>query len=270
MLKKLFKYDFEASCRIFLLIYGIIAFLTVLGKIIFTLAPEGLENAPLLSVLIPTYILLIVGLIAGFQIFLVVQFYRSYFTDEGYLYNTLPVKPWQLIASKLLVDVLLSMLGMLVLVLCCLILLAGNPMEELMTHTDEIMEILQMLFGLTPGSIIFYVLLYFPVSYFSSFLMCFASIALGQVILPKHKVLGAFVSYMIYYVVMQAVTTIPVFAFTFSSTSKLLASGNDNFISWMNNFYHFIYFFSFGLALVCCVVFFFITNYIMEKKLNLD
>lgn len=270
MLKKLFKYDFEASCRIFLLIYGIIAFLTVLGKIIFTLVPEGLENFPLISVLIPTYILLIIGLIAGFHIYLVVRFYRSLFTDEGYLYNTLPVKPWQLIASKLFVNVLLSLLGLLILILCGLILLAGSPMENLMKNSDEIMEIFRMLFGFTPGSIIFYVLLYFPVSLFSSFLMYFASIALGQVILPKHKVLGAFVSYMIYYVVMQTVTTIPVFAFTFSSTSKFLASGNDNIIPWMNNFYHFIYFFSFGLALVCSVVFFFITNYILQKKLNLD
>lgn len=270
MLKKLFKYDFEASCRIFLLLHGIIALLTVLGKLLFTLVPDGLENFPLLSVLIPTYVLLIIGLVFGFHIYLVVRFYRSLFTDEGYLYHTLPVKPWQLIASKLLSNVLLSLLGFIVLILCGLILLAGSPMENLMANTSEIREILQMLFGLTPGGLVFFIFLYFPVAQFSSFLMYFASIALGQVILPKHKVLGAFVSYMIYYVIMQTVTSIPIFAFTFSSMEQILESEGGDFIPWMNNFYHFTYFFSFGLALVCCVVYFFITNYILKKKLNLD
>lgn len=269
MLKKLFKYDFEASCRIFLLLYGIVALLTVLGKIIFTLVPEGLENFPLLTVLIPTYILLIIGLLIGFHIYLVVRFYRSLFTDEGYLYNTLPVKPWQLIASKLFVNVLLSLLGFVVLILCGLILLAGSPLESLMANAGEIREALQMLFGITPGGLVFFILLYAPIAQFSSFLMYFASIALGQVLLPKHKVLGAFVAYMIYYVIMQTVTSIPVFAVTFSTTMQLAESGGD-FTLWMNNFYHFTYFLSFGLSLVCCVVYFFITNYILKKKLNLD
>lgn len=270
MLKKLFKYDFEASCRIFLLLHGIIAILTILGKLLFTLVPDGLENFPILSVLIPTYILLIIGLVFGFHIYLVVRFYRSLFTDEGYLYHTLPVKPWQLIASKLLSNVLLSILDFLVLILCVLILLAGSPMKNLMQHNGEIMELLQMMFGLTPGGIVFFICLYFPVSQFSSFLMYFASIALGQVILPKHKVLGAFVSYMIYYVVMQTITAIPTFAFTFSSMRRIMGMDGDSAVLWMQDFYHFIYFFSFGLALTCCVIYFFITNYILKKKLNLD
>lgn len=270
MLKKLFKYDFEASCRIFLLLHGIIALLTVLGKLLFTLVPDGLENFPILTVLIPTYVLLIIGLVFGFHIFLVIRFYRSLFTDEGYLYNTLPVKPWQLIASKLLSNVLLTFLEFLVLILCALILLAGSPMENLMANTSVIREILQTVFGLTPGGVIFFIFLFFLVSQFSSFLMYFASIALGQVILPKHKVLGAFVSYMIYYIVMQTVTSIPIFAFTFSSMEKILTSEGDSTVLWMQNFYHFTYFFSFGLSIVCCVVFFFITNYILKKKLNLD
>lgn len=268
MLKKLFKYDFEATCRIFLVLYGIIAFLTVLGKILFTLVPDGLENVPLLSVLVPTYILLIIGLFAGFRIYLVVRFYRSLFTDEGYLYHTLPVKPWQLITSKLLVNVILSLLGILVLVLCGLILLAGGPMESLMANRFEITELIQLTFGVSPTGLLIFLLFYAPIMECYSYLMFFASIALGHVLIPKHKVLGSFVAYMIYYVIIQAITSIPIFAFTFSSIRHV---GTDvDMFNWVTGFYSFIYFFSIGLAIFVGIVFFLITNFIMKKKLNLD
>lgn len=268
MLKKLFKYDFEAACRIFLVLYGIVACLTVIGKIVITLVPEGLENMPLLSVLVPTYILLIIGLVFGFEIFLIVRFYRSLFTDEGYLYHTLPVKPWQLILSKLFVNVLLSFLGLIVIVLCGFILLAGSPMDAILSHKAEIVEVVQMVFGTTPLNFILFMILLLPVSECYSYLMYFAAISLGQVLLPKHKVLGAFVSYMIYYVVIQVITTIPTFAFTFSSIDKIVSEADMS--SWFNSFYLFMYFFTLGLSVIGCVVFFFISNHIIKKKLNLN
>ena len=268
MLKKLFKYDFEATCRIFLVLHGIIALLTVLGKILFTLVPEGLGNAPLLSVLVPTYILLIIGLFVGFRIYLIVRFYRSLFTDEGYLHHTLPVKPWQLIASKLLVNVLLSLLGILVLILCGLVLLAGDPMEAILANKAEITEMIRMAFGLSPMGLGLFILIYAPIMECYSYLMYFASIALGQLLIPKHKVLGAFAAYMLYYVILQAITSIPVFAFTFSSIQYV---GTDvDMFNWVTGFYSFIYFFSIGLAIFVGIVFFLITNFIMKKKLNLD
>ncbi len=268
MLKKLFKYDFQAACRIFLVLYGIIACLTILGKIIFTLVPEGLENIPLLTVLVPTYIILMIGLVFGFEIFLIVRFYRSYFTDEGYLYHTLPVKPWQLILSKLFVNVILSLLGFVIMIVCGLILLAGSPMAALVEHKDEVVQIIQTVFGVSPTTFICFVLLSLPITECSSYLTYFASIALGQILLPKHRVLGAFVAYMIYYVILQTITAIPMFAFTFSSIEKFMTE--DDIGSWLNSFYHFTYFFSLGLSVISCVAFFLVTNRIMKKKLNLN
>ena len=268
MLKKLFKYDFEATCRIFLVLHSIIAVVTILGKIVFTLVPDGLENVPLLSTLIPTYVLLIIGLYAGFRIYLIVRFYRSLFTDEGYLYHTLPVKPWQLITSKLLVNVILSLLGILVLILCGLILLAGGPMVTIIDNRVEITEMIQLLFGVSPTGLLIFLLFYAPIMECYSFLMFFASIALGQVLLPKHKVLGAFVAYMIYYVAIQTITSIPVFAFTFATLSN--ADIEIALFGWVPLFYRFVYFFSLALAVIAGTAFFLITNFIMKKKLNLD
>lgn len=270
MLKKLFKYDFESACRIFLGIYGVIALLTIVGKIVFTCVPDILNNIPILSIFVPTAIVLAFGLVIGFQIVLIVRFYRSYFKDEGYLYHTLPVKPWQLVTSKLLTSVLLSLLGLVILVICGLILLAGEPAQNIMNGWGEIEEMIRMLFGISPLSLVLWLVLLLPISVASSFLMYFASIALGQVLIPKHRVIGAFVAYMIYYVAMQTLTSIPVFLYTFKTIGSLIDTGEADSMVWISGFYHFTYFISLGLTIIGCVVFFFITNYIMKKKLNLD
>lgn len=274
MLRKLFKYDFEASARIFLILYGVIALLTILGKTLFTLVPSGLENAPLLSVLVPTYIILIIGLIFGFNIFLIVRFYRSLFTDEGYLYHTLPVKPWQLILSKLFTNVLLSLCGLIIIALCVLLLLAGEPLSDIMQHRAEIGEAIYMFLGFTPLGFCLYLVFFLPVSTAQSQLTYFASIALGQVLIPKHKVLGAFTSYVIYYVIIQALTSIPLFAYSFSLVGNLITDdssiGTANSLNWVADFYQFSRFYSLLLSVILGVVFFLVTNYIMKKKLNLD
>ncbi len=271
MLRKLFKYDFEATGKIFLILYGIIALLSIFGKILFTLVPEGLENGPLLSVLVPTYILLIIGLVFGFEIFLVVRFYRSLFTDEGYLYHTLPVKPWQHILSKLFTNVLLSLCGVLVIILCGLILLAGSPMNAIIEHSGEISSAFEFFFGISPAQMIFFLALALPITECHSFLMYFASIALGQILIPRHKVLGAFAAYIIYYIVIQMITSIPLFAYAFSTVDDILIdNGFETSMGWVTDFYHFTYFFSLALSVLCAVIFFFITNLIMKKKLNLD
>lgn len=272
MLRKLFKYDFEASAKIFLILYGFIAFLTILGKTLFTLVPEGLENTPLLSVLVPTYILLIIGLIFGFQIFLIVRFYRSLFTDEGYLYHTLPVKPWQLILSKLLTNVLLVLCGLAIIILCLLLLLAGEPLAAIMEYRTEIGEVIHTFLGFTPIGLVLYLIFFLPVTEAHSQLMYFASVAMGQVLIPKHKVLGAFTSYIIFYVIIQAVTSIPLFAYSFSTIGGLITEEDTmtGSLNWISDFYQFTLFFSLFLSVILSVVFFLITNYIMKKKLNLD
>lgn len=268
MLKKLFKYDFEASCRIFLLLHGIIMLISGLGKLIFTLIPDALDSFPLVSILIPTYVLLCFGLYLGFRIYLIVRFYRSMFSNEGYLYHTLPVKPHQLLLSKLLCSTLLTLLSDAVLILCALVLLAGDPMRVLMEQRDLIASTTQMFFNASPGDCVLFAALYLPFSYFYMYSAYFAAVSLGQVLLQKHRVLGAFVSYLIFHMVLEVLTVIPLFVFLFSSgfATATAAPAPDLLAA----FYRFTYFLTFGIAIVGSVVFFFVSHYIMKKKLNLE
>ncbi len=268
MLKKLLKYDFLASSKIFIMLYSIVAFLSILAKIVITVAPEGFMSSPIIIFLVPTYFLLMIGLVVAGEIFLVVRFYKSYFTDEGYLSHTLPVKSWQLILSKLITSVVLTAFGFIVVILCGILLLAGDPLQTIISEFPAMQAAFEMLLGCPLPLAIALVTLLAIISAFSSYLLYFASITLGQVLIPKHKILGAFAAYMIFYVAIQIITSIPTFAFTFSQVDVILTEVDE--LSFVANLYQFTYFLSLALSLLSCGVFFWLSNFIMKKKLNLE
>ncbi len=52
------------------------------------------------------YVLLIVGIFVITLIVILQRFYKNLVKEEGYLMFTLPVKPWELITSKLIASVI--------------------------------------------------------------------------------------------------------------------------------------------------------------------
>lgn len=268
MLKKLLKYDFAGATKIFCILYGIVALLSIIAKIVITFIPDGDFSASLLLVLVPTYFFLMIGLIVAGEIFLIVRFYKNLFTDEGYLTHTLPVKPWQLITSKLITNVSLTLIGFIIICLCALLLLAGEPLTAILSNMPVIAEGAETIFGLPFVPTVILLIILLIVSEISGYLTYFASIAFGQVLIPKHKVIGSFAAYMIFYMAMQIITSIPTFIFTFAQIDTMITATDE--MAFVTNFYHFTYFLTLGLSLVSSVIFFFITNLIMKKKLNLD
>ncbi len=118
MLGKLFKYEWKAVSWMNLLLVAISAGVTLLGVVYFqtplwkemihgSMGSGALSSmmANSLGILLSiggalTYILVLVGVRFGQMIFLGVRYYRSMFSDEGYLTHTLPVKPSSLLISK--------------------------------------------------------------------------------------------------------------------------------------------------------------------------
>lgn len=268
MLKKLLKYDFSAYSRIFFSLYGIIALLSVIAKTVITLIPEGSFSSSILAALVPTYFFLMIGLVVASEIFLIVRFYKNLFTDEAYLTHTLPVKPWQLITSKLISCTVLTFSGFFVILLCALLLISGDIFSILADKMPEIISTIETVIGIPILPLIICGFLFLIISEIAGLLLYFAAIALGQVLIPKHKIIGAFTAYIIFYIAMQVITSIPTFAFTFSQMPMLLSATDE--MLFVTRFYHFIFFLSLGISLLSSVVFFFITNLILKKRLNLD
>lgn len=115
MLGKLFKYEWKAVSKMNALLILIAAGITALGVIYFqtpmwkNLLEDGMTpmSGPLIVLWAVigiggaiAYILVLVGVTYGQMIYLGVRYYRSMFSDEGYLTNTLPVKPVQLLIAK--------------------------------------------------------------------------------------------------------------------------------------------------------------------------
>lgn len=115
MLGKLMKHEWKATCRMGCLMLGAMVFVTLLGWLSFQ-APmwrslggygsfDGLGWVDVLSFFsLGLYAILAAGVSFCLLIYLGVRFYRTMYTDEGYLTHTLPVTKGQILASKLIVS----------------------------------------------------------------------------------------------------------------------------------------------------------------------
>ena len=115
MLRKLIKYEWKGVYKMGLILLGVVAFATLLGflasrsplwsdaRAYDTVVVNGL--ASIMSFFaIMLYIILLMGTIYAILIYVAVRFYRTMYTDEGYLLHTLPVTKHQILISKLLVS----------------------------------------------------------------------------------------------------------------------------------------------------------------------
>ena len=112
MLGKLIKYEFKSTMRIFLPLYGVILGFTLIRKLLDILNVEFFFSD---GILVTTYLLMTIGIIALTFILGILRFYKNILGTEGYLMNTLPVKSWQLVFSKLFTSVSWFFASMLVL-----------------------------------------------------------------------------------------------------------------------------------------------------------
>ena len=114
MLIKLLKYDFRAMWKQFSIIWPAALVIAFLNR--FTLfsnhhrwdmEPTGLLGVISLSLLFGVmFAMFVVSMV-----FVLTRFYRGLLGDEGYLMHTLPVKAWQLVLSKLLCALSVSILN---------------------------------------------------------------------------------------------------------------------------------------------------------------
>ena len=99
MLFKLLKYDFRAMWKQFSLIWGAALVLALVNRFtLFRNAESGLHSGLLMFAFGAVIAAMLVICIS----FVLDRFGRGLLGSEGYLMHTLPVHPWQLVASKLI------------------------------------------------------------------------------------------------------------------------------------------------------------------------
>lgn len=126
MLGKLLKYEFKATGRILLPLYAVLLVLSLLMHLSVTSSfdkiPWGSWYGVVQGLITMLYGCTFAVVLVVTVLLLVQRFYKNLLRDEGYLMNTLPVKPWQNVAAKLLPAIVWSIIGILMAALSVMIL----------------------------------------------------------------------------------------------------------------------------------------------------
>lgn len=278
MLGKLMKHEWRSvwkipgSVNLFLLLY------TLAGIISFHSPIWESDNKIIEALLIfaSSFYFIMITLISFIvMIYLTIRFYKNLYTDEGYLMHTLPVSQKELILSKLIVAFIWTLITAIVIIVSVASVMItavsiGNNGISVAQMWDAFMQMINAqflewfreLFGISffHGIMLFLALSIISILY--GILMIYASISLGQ-LMQKHKILGSVLGYIGIHTVLQLINTLTL-------TPLMLNMSNDTTVAEVfHSFIPYCYF-MLGESIIFCIVFFFLTEYLMKKKLNLD
>lgn len=217
MFAKLLKYEWKASAGLLGILSGAALSIGLLGGValryLFSVANSESEDPAVNIVILPlTFMLLfmmlaLVAYMFAVQIILLSRFYKSRFTDEGYLTFTLPVSATQSYLSALsniliwnVISGLVMFVSMMMLVLIGMTGVPGMSSDQITGNFGLLFEELTAIEGYLEYQMLSWVL--GVVSFVAQPVIIMACITLGAVLAKKHKVLAAIG---IYYGVSMAV-----------------------------------------------------------------
>lgn len=288
MLGKLFKYDNKALSKIlFPLSIGVIL-LSILTTIILKsnlIFNQNFDDDGIIAIIvdISTIILTAFCIIAiisttFISLFLILQrYYKNLFSDEGYLTFTLPVKTSHIILSKLFSAVIWQIVvAISVIIGVFIFIFFGTSAEfinpDVVNFFSEFFKILGNLDKLIPNIHTYdFILLpleyivWFIIANFTSFLLMFLSITLGNQLAKKHKILAAVGMYFAISAVVSTVTSAietVCFITPISTEADILSNGLT--------FPYLIIIPSVIISIILGVGYFIANKYIIKNKLNLE
>lgn len=267
MLAKLIKYEWKASYKTLTAVNLTSAILTLLGCLFLRLAASSREEGILLSILfIVFYTLSLSAFNLVTQFYIYFRFYRNFYTAEGYLMHTLPVTPLQLLHSKLIVGYLWITLNSLLNLLALAALTWSSGLLELPNAYTELLILYRYTFGASPLQFSLLFLASMVISCFSTLMMGYLSILLGQLV-EKYK-LGAAIGFFIaLYLGSQIIASL---VSVFPSVLQALSGRLGYYGQFGLGFYG-------GIIGVVCLTqllfgaaFYAICLFLMQRRVNLD
>jgi len=228
MLKKLLKYDLKSIFKYWWIAAIVSIGLSIAGGLAISITASDKDVPAFISVLVVFSILFaIIGIFAFpilTYILAYVRYYKNFFTDEGYLTFTLPVKRSQLLNSKLISNLLVMFCSGIVVFADIFILISlgvGNDFynEVIMPISNAIAKLFN---SISTSDCIYLCLMILAaiaililITVFST-LMIFACITFAAVITKKAKVIAAIG---IYYVTNWVITGFMQLVYIFGITS---------------------------------------------------
>ena len=270
MFGKLCKYEWKYMMRFFLPMWGMLLVLGIINAFsaphwLFNYVSEGREIAGGLL-----FFALNMGFCAVIIVTMVViiqRFYNGLLKDEGYLMVTLPVKSGMLINSKLLVSLVLMFLtGVVCLAAIMAIVISGIGWGDFWEGFVWIFRNSD-LSGLEWTMMILWLIVLILVASASSLYKIYTAMALGH-LAKKHRVGWSVAAYLGISFLGSAVSNI----FMFNADWDAIGDALHRMVTGMSIPQSIVVMELVAIAFyaVLSLIYFFITRYILEKRLNLE
>jgi hypothetical protein len=269
MLGKLLKYEVKATARLFLPLYLTIVVFAVINRFFLAMPNLGEKSFSFYSLAMTismiVYVTLMIGLVVMTMFVLIQRFYKNLLGDEGYLMFTLPVKSWSHILSKLIISMLWTFVSGIVAACSIVIISSKNILiPEIYKEMSMVLGQLREYLGSFGYLVGFEVIVLSLLSLASTILIIYAAIALGH-LFNKHKLLASFGMYIVLQVISQMIMSLSGFIFfnlaIFKPESTFIPS-----VLLVNG----ILLLSILYSGAFTAGYFFLTNYILKRKLNLE
>ncbi len=285
MLGKLMKYEWRGMRAPLIIMLFILGGTTLLsGALILMINPayDGVIAGFSAMLAIFSFFLYYFGLIGcsiGIALIIAIRFYRTCYTDQGYLTHTLPVTAAQTLAAKTIVAILSNLLiiGAVIVSIVSLVSLGMSHFARIIGSYSYSWEaVYGMIFeemndqfiasvGMSFMQFMLWMLLFSVIECICGVIFIFACVSLGQ-LYAKHRVLGAILAYFVLTMLKNTlgyISIIPTYFRFFSAieTGAVMtmrsAFGSNMIISML-------------ISVVLAVALYFVNLYMMTKRLNLE
>lgn len=272
MLGKLIKYEFKGSGRVLLPLYGLVLVLAIITKIFngMSIYKFGSLGSITMGIVAFAYGLTIMAIMLT-TVFLIIQrFSKTVYGDEGYLTHTLPVKSRDIIISKTISAICWTCLsGIIAMISVIIVGYQQNMFADLFKAIDMLRNEIgadnmrQMITVMTNFSVVSIM------GTIALIMMIYMCISIGQ--LFKRKFIGSILSFLGASFIINLFTGIMANIMGESGFFDFIASMEnvatpEAAVSLINRFILLLAIF----YVIKIVVFYFITNHLMTKKLNLE
>lgn len=258
MLTKLTKYEWMATARYLIPLYLVLAFTTVFSKVLFSIPLFDGKLAFIPMLFFVLYIISLISIAITTFLLIIMRFYKNLMTGEGYLMFTLPVKVHELITSKLVISLIWVVTSCILCFVSLLIVIPSAASLDPDFNSFTLSSILDALGSVGTIKIILFAL-FMLLMLAMNILMFYTSIATGQMI-SSNKVFGSIIAYIGIYTVFQAAASILIFLTT------LLPIDFYN----VNEVTNLVLIFGIVLSIIGNFVFYYVTNIVLKKRLNLE
>lgn len=218
MLGKLFKYELKNTAKVMLTIYAVLAAVTTLGSIVLSTdivqSSKNTAGNVLAISMVLLYVLSVFALFIVTYVYMCIQFYKTMYSDQGYLTHTLPVSPVATFHVKLITSLFWMLCSIILLILSVTALITGVSRGAIWSESSGLIQLLhqaeiefQSELGISFLQYCIYMLFSMLLSCLSYLLLVFASASVGQ-LFSQNKTAASIIAGIAIYFVQQIASAI--------------------------------------------------------------